>query len=94
MQPLDHDRLRNFLFDELPQPHPGNRGQRRLSGCRQRRQDKRDENNDDLNPGRGVQEDLLEEFADRAILVHPQDRLSEQWRHGKNFYLGMLFFRW
>src|ERR1700730_8578582 len=93
MQALDHDRLGDFLFDELPQSHPRDGRQGRLGRCGQRRQDERDGDDDELEPGRGVQWDLLEELTDGTILVDAEDRLGEQWRDGKNFYLRMLLFR-
>jgi hypothetical protein len=55
MQALDDDRLRDFLLDELPQPHPRNRRERRLSGCGQCRQYERHKNYDELEPGSGIQ---------------------------------------
>src|SRR6202035_5158853 len=55
MQALDHNRLRDFLLDQLPQPHARYRRQRRLRRRGQRRQDERNRNNDQLEPGRGVQ---------------------------------------
>src|SRR6202165_3556514 len=93
MQALDHNRLRDFLLDQLPQPHARYRRQRGLRRRGQRRQDESNRNNDQLEPGRGVQCDLFEELADGPILVDPKDRLGEQWRDEKNLYLGVLLCR-
>ena len=82
MQALDHDRLRDVLLDELAQSHARDRRQRGLGRGSQRRQDERNHDDDELSEGccvHGMYR-LLEELADGTILVHPQDRLSEQWR--------------